>query len=77
MNEPRKPTVMLAATRLLHGLSNILQTSVPRDATTMPMQIDRKSWQDMLEKRIALGHKPDDHVNQEDLKYTGPTMSMW
>ena len=72
MNEPRTPSVMLAVTQLLHGLANILQTSVPRDATTMPMQIDRKSWHDMLEKRIALGHRPDDH---EDQPYNGMSMA--
>ena len=72
MNEPHKPTVMLAVTRLLHGLSNILQASVPRDATTMPMQIDRKSWKEMLEKRITLGHRPDDH---EDQAYNGMNMA--
>ena len=72
MNEPRTPSVMLAVTQLLHGLANILQTSVPCDATTRPIEFDRKSWQDMLEKRIAIGHKPDDH---EDQQYSGMSMA--
>ena len=38
----------------------------------MPIQIDRKSWKKMLEKRIALGHKPDGH---EDQAYTGMSMA--
>ncbi|MBE7009703.1 MAG: sel1 repeat family protein [Ruminococcaceae bacterium] len=68
----KPPSVMLAVTRLLHGLANILQTSVPCDATTRPIEIDRKSWQEMLDKRIALGHKADDH---EEQSYTGMSMA--
>jgi len=72
MNEQRKPSVTLAVSRLLHYLGGIFESNIPRDATTMPMQIDRKSRREMLEKRIALGHKPDDH---EDQPYNGMNMA--
>ena len=68
----RPPSVMLSVSRLLHGLANILQTSVPCDATTRPIEIDHKRRQEMLEKRIAMGHKPDDH---EEQSYSGMSMA--
>jgi len=68
----RPPSVMLSVSRLLHGLANILQTSVPFDATTRPIEIDHKRRQEMLEKRIAMGHKPDDH---EEQSYSGMSMA--
>ncbi|MBQ9720049.1 MAG: SEL1-like repeat protein [Oscillospiraceae bacterium] len=68
----KPPSVMLSVSRLLHGFANILQTSIPCDATTRPIEIDRKSWQDMLDKRIAMGHKADDH---EEQAYSGMSMA--
>jgi uncharacterized protein len=35
------------------------------------MQIDRKRLQKLREKKIALGHNPNDHE-----EYTGPVMTM-
>ena len=63
-NEPRKPSVTLAVSRLLHCLGGIFESNRPSDATSMPIQIDRKRRKEMLEKRIAMGHKPDDHEEQ-------------
>ena len=77
MSEQRKPSVMLSVSRLLYHLGNIFRDNEPSEAAPGTIQIDHKRRQEMLEKRIAMGHKPDDHVDQEDLKYTGPTMSMW
>ena len=65
------PSVMLAATRLLHHMSNIFRdNSLPRTGPA-GMHIDRKRLQKLREKKIAMGHKPDDHE-----EYQGPTMSM-
>ena len=65
------PSVMLAATRLLHHMSRIFQdNSLPRTGP-VGMRIDRKRLQKLREKKIAMGHKPDDHE-----EYTGPTLSM-
>jgi len=68
----RPPSVMLSISRLLYNLGNVFQSSAPMDATTRPIEIDRKSWQDMLDKRIAMGHKPDDH---EEQAYSGMSMA--
>ena len=64
MNEPRKPSVMLAVSRLLYHLGNIFRDNEPSDAIPGTIRIDRKRRQEMLEKRIAMGHKPDDHEEQ-------------
>ena len=67
--EQRPPSVMLAATRLLYHMGNIFRDNAPTSATT-GIQIDRKRLQELQRKRIALGHKPDDH----ELEPQGYTM---
>ena len=58
--EQRPPSVMLATTRLLYHMGNIFRDNAPFPAAT-GIQIDRKRLQELQRKRIALGHKPDDH----------------
>ncbi len=58
--EQRPPSVMLAATRLLYHMGNIFRDNAPVPASS-GIQIDRKRLQELQRKRIALGHKPDDH----------------
>ena len=77
MDEKRNPSVVLAATRLLYHLGNIFRDNTPTTAAPGTIQIDRKRRRELLEKRIALGHREDDHEEAENYKYTEPTMSMW
>lgn len=64
LEENRPPSAMLAVTRLLHHMSRIFQdNSVPKSRPG-GIQIDRKRLKKLQEKRIALGHKPDDHEEQ-------------
>ena len=57
----KPPSVMLSVTRLLHHMGNIFQDhSLPKSGPT-GMQIDRKRLQQLREKKIAMGHKQDDH----------------
>jgi TPR repeat protein len=65
------PCVMLAATRLLHHMSRIFQDNSLPKTGPVGMRIDRKRLQKLREKKIAMGHKPDNHE-----EYTGPTLSM-
>ena len=58
--EQRPPSVMLAATRLLYHMGNIFRDNAPAPAAT-GVQIDRKRLAQLRQKRVALGHKPDDH----------------
>ena len=62
-NDLRPPSVMLAATRLLYHMSRIFEDhSLPRSSTGL--RIDRKRRQKLQARRIALGHKPDDHEDE-------------
>ena len=54
------PNILLSATRLLHHMSNIFRDNAPAPAAD-GIQIDRKRLVQLRQKRVALGHKPDDH----------------
>ena len=55
---------MSELTRLGKNMEAALSTRHVIDATTRPTHIDSKSRREMQEKRIALGHKPDDHEDE-------------
>ena len=64
LEENRLPSAMLAVTRLLHHMSRIFRdNSVPKSRPG-GIQIDRKRLKKLQEKRMALGHKLDDHEEQ-------------
>ena len=64
LEENRLPSAMLVVTRLLHHMSRVFRdNSVPKSRPG-GVQIDRKRLKKLQEKRIALGHKPDDHEQQ-------------
>ena len=64
LEENRPPSAMLAVTRLLHHTSRIFRdNSVPKSRPG-GIQIDRKRLKKLQEKRMALGHKPNDHEEQ-------------
>lgn len=67
--EQRPLSVLLSATRLLYHMGNIFRDNAPIPAAN-GIQIDRKRLQELQRKRIALGHKPDDH----ELESQGYTM---
>ena len=58
--EQRPPSVLLSATRLLYHMGNIFRDNAPIPAAN-GIQIDRKRLARLRQKRVALGHKPDDH----------------
>ena len=60
---------MLAATRLLYHMGNIFRDNAPAPAAN-GVQIDCKRLAQLRQKRIARGHKPDDH----ELEQQGYTM---
>ena len=65
-----EPQLMLAATKLLYHMGRIFQdNSLPQ--TGAVQHIDRKRRQKLQAKRIAHGHKPDDHEEHQ-----GPSLSM-
>ena len=69
------PSLLLSATRLLHHMGNIFRDRAPSRPAPGGMQIDRKRLQQLREKKVALGHKPNDH---EDSQSPGSmTMAGW
>ena len=59
------PSVMLAATRLLYHMSRIFKDhSLPQSSAGL--HVDRKLRRKIQEKKIALGHKPDDHAEEQN-----------
>ena len=58
--EQEPPSVLLSATRLLYHMGNIFRDNAPAPAAN-GIQIDHKRLAQLRQKRVALGHKPDDH----------------
>lgn len=63
MDEQRNPSIMIAATRLLHHASRIFRE---RAMTENPkgIRVDSHRRKHLLQKRLAMGHKIDDHEEQ-------------
>ena len=59
------PPVGLAVLRMLHHMGRIFRDNAVADATHKGIQIDRKRRRQLQEKRIAMGHKPDDHEEEQ------------
>ncbi len=58
------PSVFLSATRLLHQLTKIFQEEERREGARR-ISVDRKMRRKIREKKVAQGHKGDDHEPQE------------
>jgi len=70
MEEMKPPSVLLSSTRLFHHMSRIFQDNSLPKKSPAGMQTDKKLRRKLQSKRIAMGHKEDDHPDN------GPTMSM-
>ena len=67
------PSVMLAVTRLLYHMSRIFEDrSLPRSGASI--HVDSKLRRKIQEKKIAMGHKPDDHEEEQIQAWGGMTM---
>ena len=61
----RPPSVMLAVTRLLYHMSRIFENhSLPQ--SNAGLHVDSKLRRRIQEKKIAMGHKPDDHEEEQN-----------
>lgn len=66
----RDPSVMLAATRLLHHMSRIFRDNSKPPHNPSGIRIDSKRRKRLMEKRMAMGHKADDHEEQVQYQQT-------
>ena len=60
----KPPSVMLSVSRLLHHIGRIFQEQMPVPTVPGGIRIDRKRLVQLREKKIAMGHKADDHEEQ-------------
>jgi hypothetical protein len=67
--EQEPPSVLLSATRLLYHMGNIFRDNAPIPAAN-GVQIDHKRLAQLRQKRVALGHKPDDHELEQQQGYS-------
>lgn len=58
------PSALLCVTRLLHHMSRIFRQT-PLPANPQGVRIDSKRRKALLEKRLAMGHKIDDHEDSK------------
>ena len=65
------PSVLLSVARLLYHMGSIFRDNAPPRPVPGAMSVDRKLRRKIQEKKIAMGHKPDDH---EEQGYVGPAM---
>ena len=70
-NENQSPAILLSATRLLHHMSRVFQET-PSLSSPAGQHADSKLMRRIREKKIAMGHKPDDHEEPSQ----GSMMSM-
>ena len=62
--EQRPPAVLLSATRLLYHMGDIFRDNAPAPAAN-GVQIDHKRLQRLRAKKMAMGHKWNDHENEQ------------
>jgi hypothetical protein len=70
-SDNQSPSLLLSATHLLHHMSQIFQETPP-PSNPAAHHVDKKLMRRIREKKIAAGHKPDDHEEPSQ----GPVMSM-
>ena len=61
------PNVLLSATKLLHHMGRIFQDNSIPPCPPGSQRADRKLRQKIRQKKIAMGHKPDDHEEEENM----------
>ena len=71
--EQEPPSVLLSATRLLYHMGDIFRDNAPAPAVN-GVQIDHKRLQRLRAKKMAMGHKWNDHENELNYKYMEPSM---
>ena len=64
-DQAQKPNLLLSATRLLHHLGQIFRENSVPPAAPVGQRVDRKLRRKIQEKKIALGHKPNDHEEEQ------------
>lgn len=65
-NDNHRPNVLLATAKLLHHMGQIFQDNSIPPGPPASQRADRKYRRQIQQKRIALGHKPNDHEETQN-----------
>lgn len=57
--------LLQSVTRLLHHMSRVFREQTPAPPGGLVAHVDSKLKQKIREKKIAQGHKPDDHADMQ------------
>ncbi|EGD45806.1 Sel1 domain protein repeat-containing protein [Ruminiclostridium papyrosolvens DSM 2782] len=60
-----EPSVLLAATRLMHWLGSIFDNEQAKSAKNTYINIDRKQYKRLMQKKSAQGHAYNDHTPEQ------------
>ena len=66
-NDSLRPNMLLAVTNLLHHMGRIFQDNSIPPCPPGSQRADRKLLQKIRQKKIAMGHKPDDHEEEQNM----------
>ena len=66
-NDNHSPNVLISVTKLLHHMGRIFQDNSIPPCPPGSHRTDRKLLQKIRQKKIALGHKPDDHEEEQNM----------
>lgn len=66
----RDPSILLAATKLLHHMGRIFRDNSAPPRNPAGMCVDSKRRKRLMEKRMAMGHKADDHEEHTQYQQT-------
>ena len=63
--QKKGPAVAAAVSRMFYHMGRIFEDRCMKDTMQRGLQIDRKRRLQLLEKKMAMGHKANDHENEE------------
>ena len=63
-----RPNPVPPAARLLYHMGRIFRENALPPSNPMGIRVDSKRRRKLMERRMAMGHKPDDHEEQQDVQ---------
>ena len=67
MDKWHEPSVSFAVSRLLHHMSQIFKDNIPNSKSPVSLTVDSKLLRKLKQKKMAQGHKQDDHEQNMSL----------
>ena len=68
MDKFHNPSVSLAVSKLFHRMSKTFEDNIPLKSSGVGIKIDSKLMRKLREKKMAQGHKKDDHEQEQNIE---------